>query len=292
MKLSDFYGSERLIRDGVFSVLGYVDSMEKGTLVYCDMFSYFSTAIENECVSCIITTKELADEIKTSKGVLISPNPRTDFYVVHNKLVQDGLAVMHIEAGIGTHCSIHPTAIISKQSRIGNNVVIKENVVIKDNVIIGDNTFIDAGVVVGCEGLLYIIGEPNIFVKHAGGVKIGSHVTILSNAVIARSIHNTIFTEIGDHSIIGVSSTVGHEARLGTNCVVSGNCVIARRASLQNGVRIESSSVVREHVVIGKGSQVKAGSIVVKNVPENSAVSGNFAMEHNKHMKLYLRNSK
>ena len=33
-----------------------------------------------------------------------------------------------------------------------------ENVVIKDETIIGDHTFIDAGAVIGCEGILYIEG--------------------------------------------------------------------------------------------------------------------------------------
>jgi UDP-3-O-[3-hydroxymyristoyl] glucosamine N-acyltransferase len=35
---------------------------------------------------------------------------------------------------------------------------VAENVVIKDETIIGDHTFIDAGAVIGCEGILYIEG--------------------------------------------------------------------------------------------------------------------------------------
>jgi UDP-3-O-[3-hydroxymyristoyl] glucosamine N-acyltransferase len=293
MQLSDFYHDESLVRDSRFSLLGNVDSSQKDTLVYCDIFSYVVRAMQNENVSGVITTAELADHVDATKGLIVSANPRSEYFRLHNKLVERDLIRLEIDCGIGENCSFHPSAVISKRSKIGNNVIINENVVIKDNVMIGDNTFIDAGAIVGCEGLLCIIEDgKNIFVRHAGGVKIGSNVTILSNAVIARSINDSCFTEIGDYTIIGIATNIGHEAKVGAKCVISGNCVIARRVCVNDGARIESSVVVREHVIIGKGAQVKAGSIVVKNVGDKQAVSGNFAMDHNRHLRQYLRRSK
>jgi UDP-3-O-[3-hydroxymyristoyl] glucosamine N-acyltransferase len=244
-------------------------------------------------VSCVITTDELAGYIDHSKGLILSTKPRNAFFNLHNKLVEKDLIRLEIDYGVGENCSFHPSAIISKRSKIGNNVIINENVVIKENVTIGDNTFIDAGAVIGCEGLLFIIeDDKHVFVRHAGGVKIGSNVTILSNAVIARSINNSCLTEIGDYSIVGIATNIGHEARIGFKCVISGNCVIARRVFINDGAAIGSSAVIREHVIIGKGAQVKAGSIVVKDVGDNQAVSGNFALEHNKHLRLHIRRSR
>lgn len=293
MRLSDFYHDESLIRDSSFSLLGYVDSGEKETLAYGDTYAYLVRARQNENVSCVITTGELADYMDNAKGLIVSSMPRNTFFKLHNKLVEKDLIRLEIDYGIGKNCSIHPTATISKRSNVGDNVIINENVVIKDNVMIGDNTFIDVGAVIGCEGLLYITeDDKKISVRHAGGVKVGANVTILSNAVIARSINNSCLTEIGDYSIIGIAANIGHEARIGAKCVISGNCVIARRAIVNDGASIESSAFVREHVMIGKGGQVKAGSIVVKDVDNNQAVSGNFAMEHNRHLRLYIRKSK
>jgi acyl-[acyl carrier protein]--UDP-N-acetylglucosamine O-acyltransferase len=293
MRLSDFYHDESLVRDSNFSLLGYVDSSQKDTLAYCDQYSYVIRAMQNKNVSCVITTHELAEYLDNSKGLVLSSKPRNTFFKLHGKLVEKGLVWLEIGYGLGENCSFHPSAIISKRSKIGNNVIINENVVIKENVVIGDNTFIDAGAIIGCEGLLYIIeDDKHIFVRHAGGVKIGANVTILSNAVIARSINNSCLTEIGDYSIIGIAANIGHEARIGARCVISGNCVIARRVFINDNAWIGSSAVIREHVIIGKGAQVKAGSIVVKDVHDNQAVSGNFAIEHNKHLRLYVRNSK
>ncbi|MBW1793742.1 MAG: UDP-3-O-(3-hydroxymyristoyl)glucosamine N-acyltransferase [Deltaproteobacteria bacterium] len=281
MKLSDFFQDSDILRDGEFHTLGYVDSNTKGTLSYCDTISYLQKANQNQNIGCIITKKQIADQVEPHKGVVLSPNPRNTFYVLHNSLLENKNYGLRLEYDMGDKCTIHHSAVVSKRTRIGHNVTIAENVVIKDEVMIGDNTFVDAGVVIGCEGLLYVVEDGNlVFVRHVGGVKIGKNVTILSNAVIARSIHDHLLTTVGENTIIGVASNVGHEAKIGNNCAISSHCVIARRAKICDGAWVGPSSVIREHVMIGKFAQVKMGSIVVKDVKENQAVSGNFALDH------------
>ena len=197
---------------------------------------------------------------------------------------------LKLEYGTGRQCTIHPSAIVSPRSRIGNNVHIGANVVIKDEVSIGDNTFIDAGAIIGCEGLLYIMDEKRVvFIKHAGGVKIGNNVTILSQAVIAKSVHASFLTLIGDNSIIGISTNIGHEAQIGNNCVISSKCVIARRAKIGEGARIGPSATIREHVRIGPNAQVKLGSVVIEDVKANGSVSGAFALNHTTNLRQHYR---
>ena len=97
---------------------------------------------------------------------------------------------------------------------------------------------------------------------------------------------------IGDHAIVGIASTIGHEAHLERNCVVSGNCVIARRARIGEGAWIGTSATVREYVRIGARASVKAGSVVIEDVAEEAEVSGNFAGPHRKRLLQYLRDKK
>lgn len=285
MKLSQFFKKEDIVRDGEFIALDNANSCTKGTLAYCDTVHYFETANENDNVTCMIVHQEYVDRTKPNKGLVSAVNPRNEFFKLHNYLLANNIMMPQIEFGLGQNCTIHPSAVVSERTRIGNNVTIDENAVVRDYAVIGDNSFIGAGAVVGSEGLLYITENGNrIHIKHAGGVKIGNNVAILSNAVIARAIHNTVFTVVGDHSIVGILADVGHEAQIGRNCIISGNCVIARRVQIEDGAWIGSSCVVREYVKIGTGAQVMAGSVVINDVEANQSVSGNFAINHQKHL--------
>jgi len=293
MRLSDYFEKTDIRREGEFLTLGHAGSLVKDTLAYCDTLFYLKTVMQNENISCIITTSELAEEEKVSKGCVLSADPRSAFYRLHNRLVEHHAYALAIEYGMGMNCQIHKSTRISKRTRVGDRVTIGEYAVIKDEVIIGDGTFIDAGAVIGCEGILYMKeGGNNLFVRHAGGVRIGKDVTILSQAVIVRSIHDSLLTTIGDHAIIGIASNIGHEAQIGRNCVVSGNCVIARMAQIEEGAWIGTASFVREYVKIGRFAKVMAGSVVIRDVGESMSVSGNFAIDHRINAMEYLKRHK
>lgn len=288
MKLSAFLKKDMVISDGEFSTLGYVDSHVPDTLVYCDSIHYLKKANANPNVTCIITTPDLIDAKDRMVGTASSVNPRTTFYELHNTIISKKMPQVLPMYGVGQNCQIHSSANISPRARIGNYVTISENVTIKDEVEIGDDCFIDANAVIGAEGLLYFIENGAVnFIRHAGGVKIGTHVTILSGAVIVKSVHDNLLTTIGNRSIIGVSTNIGHEAIIGNNCIISSNCVVARRVRLEDGARIGPSVTIREHVSIGRKAHVRLGSTVIEDVEANQSISGDFAVDHLTNLKSY-----
>jgi len=289
MNISDFFEENQIVMDGEFRTLGYVDSSISGTLAYGDTACHLKIASMNKNISCIITREDMANYVSGEKGFIFSIQPRNTFYKLHNRLMQSEGYGLQIDSGIGHNCVIHPSAIVSEKTKIGNNVTILENVVIKDGVTIGDNTFIDTGAVIGCDGLLYYFeGERPVFIRHAGGVSIGCNVTILSGAMIVKSVHESFLTVIGNNSIIGISTNIGHEARIGNNCVFSSNCVVARRAQIGNGVFLGPSSVIREHVRIEENAWVRLGSVVIQSVGSGESVSGNFAMNHQLNLRHFV----
>ena len=291
MKLSDYFNIKDIIQDGEFDTLGYVDSLFYGTLVYCDNIFYLKKANKNKNITCILTSSNLIKKISTKKGVVICNLPRNWFYKLHLKLLNTELYLPKIEYGLGDGCKIHSSAIVSEKTRIGKNVIINENVIIKDDVIIGSNSFIDCGATIGSESILYFEDNGNNrSIRHAGGITIGKNVMILSNVIIAKSIHPTFYTSVGDNCLIGPRSTIGHEAQVEGNCIILGNCVIARKAFLGEKSWIGSSSVIREHVKIGKRAKVMVGSIVLDDVFDDDEVSGNFAFSHEKHLRKFLGN--
>lgn len=290
MKLSDHFGKPALLCDGDFSMLGHAASHQPGTLVYCESIQYVRLANENENATCVITNELLAGNVAPGKGIVVDASPRASFYSLHKALVRNGVGAHHVEGRVGRGCSIHPTARISGKCNIGDGVTINANAVVCDGVVIGDNVFIDVGAVVGSEGILYVSNDgANETIRHGGGVVIGKGVTLLSNSVVVKSIHPSQLTVVGDHSIVGIASNIGHDAVLGRNCVVSGNCVVARGARLGDGAFVGTSSVIREYVNLGDKAQIKAGSIVVEDVASGEAVSGNFAINHRKHLMQFAR---
>jgi UDP-3-O-[3-hydroxymyristoyl] glucosamine N-acyltransferase len=283
-RLADYFSRSEVRADGAFNDLGHADSPVAGTLAYCESIHYVDIANGNPNVSCVITTPALVDKVAAGKGMVVVERPRVAFYNVHEALNP---------ARAGPEAQIHASAIVSPSATIGRGVVISERAVVRGNVSIGDNCFIDAGAVLGAEGILYLrYGEENRRILHRGGVQIGRSVTVLANSVVVRGIFPGQPTLIEDHALVGVSSVIGHEARLGRNSVVSGNCVIARGASVGAEAWIGTSSMVREYVRIGDRASVKAGSIVVTDVADGAEVSGNFATNHNRRMMQYLKDRK
>lgn len=293
MKLSAFIEKEQIAQEGEFSALGHADSAVAQSLAYCDTVHYAEMAAANENISCVITTSECAGQFRRGQGVMVCDEPRIAFYRVHMRLLDYQKESNSLIPAIGRGCTIHPSAVVSKDAQIGDHVTVEENAVIKEGVIVGDHCFIDAGAVLGAEGLLHCMDNGNrLFIAQAGGVRLGCHVTVMANAVVARSVHGKTFTTIGDHSVVGISSTVGHEAQIGKNCVISGNCVVARRACLEDEAWIGSSVVLREYVRVGRAAKVMAGSVVVKDVETGKSVSGNFARDHQRNMSDFLRSIK
>jgi len=283
-RLSDYFGPDAILRDGGFVDLGHADSTMAGTLAYCDSVHYLGLANANPKVSCLLVTPELAGATAADKGVAAFPDPRNAFYRLHEEL--DGLPQRE-------ETVIHPSAIVSPRAKIGRGVVVAERVVIRDDVELGDGSFIDAGAVLGAEGILYRReAGGNLHVRHRGTVRIGSHAVVLANAVVVRGIYPGEPTVVGDHAIVGIAAIVGHEAHLERNCVVSGNCVIARRARIGEGAWIGTSAMVREYVCVGARASVKAGSVVVEDVPADAEVSGNFAVPHRRRLLQYLKDRK
>lgn len=82
-------------------------------------------------------------------------------------------------------------------------------------------------------------------------------------------------TTIEDNCILLPNSFVGHDstlkkfAHIATNAVVGGNVVIGRAC------HIGSNATIREKITLGDFSLVGAGSVVLRDVPENAIVVGN-----------------
>lgn len=287
-RLSDFFSSPDLVRDGAFTHLDEAEARETGALVFCQNLAFLELANANPNVTAIITTPELAPEAR-APAVATSADPRLAFFRIYGGLAADDAAPEPAGPGVGEACQIHPGAAISNRARIGSGVTIAANAVIESDVEIGDGCYIGANAVIGAEGMMTVWqpdGTP-LIVRHAGGVSIGRGAVILAGAVVAKSLYRR-YTRIGDYCQIGIMANIGHGVSLGDRCVISGNCVVAGRTVLEDGVWMGVSASVAPGLRIGAGAQIKMGSVVVGDVAAGQVVSGNFALPHKVNMKHHL----
>ncbi len=293
MKLSDYFPAAQIIKDGSFTTLGGDRTECANTLAYADTPYHLEKLAAVKNISCLITKAKLIDILDDSQiAIAISSSPRDSFYDLHEVFINEKYYPSIVVPGIGECCNIHPSAILSDYVHIEDGVTIGERVVIRDNVHICSGSVIEPGVIISAEGILYRNNDANnkCRIQHAGGVFIGTDVTLLANSVIARSVHPSISTKIGSRSIVGIATTIGHEAGIGENCVISGNSVVARNAIIEDGCYIGTGTVIRENIKLGKGATAFAGAIVVSDVAAGMKVSGNFAHSHFDRLRKHAAN--
>ena len=71
---------------------------------------------------------------------------------------------------------------------------------------------------------------------------------------------------------IGQNCTLRHGVTIGAKVDKNG---VSRAPKIQDGVSVGVGAIILGGIEIGEGAVVGAGSVVVKNVPENTIVVGN-----------------
>ena len=194
---------------------------------------------------------------------------------IHPSAVVHGAAKISASAYIGAHCSLG-------RCTVGDGTRIHDNVTICDGVSIGSRTVIQAGAVIGTDGLGCERRPDGSLVKfpHLGGVAIGDDVEIGANCQIARGALSD--TTIGNGCKINGLCFIAHNCVLGKNVWITGNTMLAGSTRVEDNVTIYSQVVVREQRTIGRGAVVGMGSVVLTDIPAGETWLGNPAKRHQK----------
>lgn len=288
-KLSDFFSTPLI--DGAFNTLGILDSKtDDSILTFIDQEKYLENLLNRKNVTCLLLTKEIYEHIPTPNdyGIVVIENPRNAFFKLHNLLASNSMYVRKkFETIIGNNCSISPLAYISQHNvKIGNNVLIEEFVSIKENVVIEDNSIIRSGTVIGGCGFEFKKDRDTQYrVDHLGGVIIGHDVEIQYNCAIDKAVYPWDNTIIGSFTKMDNLIHLGHAVKIGNNVMMPALSVIGGRVEIKDNAWIGIGSVIRNGLVIGKNARTNMGAVVTRDVNDNEAVTGNFAIEHSMFIK-------
>lgn len=286
MKLLDIKSliNGEIINDREFTSLGLaVSKCNEKLLSFIEDEKYIKELSDN--ITCLITTKEIGEAIKDKYGVIVSKNPRMDYFKLHNKLSNNREYLRKTyKTIIGENCNISPMASISNTNvTIGNNVKIEEFVVIRENTVIGDNSIIRAGCILGGEGFEYKRTDGIIMnVTHCGGVIVGANVEVQYNTCIDKALYTWDNTIVSDYSKIDNMVHLEHGVKVGERCLIASRTTVGGRTVIGSDSWIGLGAIISNGLTLGNKVSVSLGSVVTKNIEDGEKVSGNFAINHDK----------
>lgn len=135
---------------------------------------------------------------------------------VYEKFINEGWESVNI---------IHPNAIVSKNAKLGNGILVECGCLITPNPVIGDNVVINTGSQINHDNII----ESHVYI--ASGVILSGGVTIGENSLIDDSVTVTLGKKIGKNCLIGAGAVV--TKNIGDNFVAYGNpCKVIRENNI------------------------------------------------------------
>lgn len=272
------------------SSIAPLDKAQTGQISFLHSSQYRRHLATTQASAVILAAKDAAD---CRVNALIVDDP----YVAYAKIAALFLQLPAINSGI------HPTAVIGKDCKIGNQVSIGANCVIGDHVQIGDHVtihpgcvignhvkidensllwanvtvyygvqigkraIIHSGVVIGSDGFGFA-NERGQWVKipQLGGVIIGNDVEVGANTAIDRgAIEDTV---IGNGVKIDNLVQVAHNVHIGDHTAIAGCVAIAGSAHIGKHCMIGGGSSIVGHSEITDGVILVGTSVVEKSLTE------------------------
>ena len=287
MKLSELnFG--KVEKDGEFNWLGLTAEGYEGkkVLTFLNDEKYYKEIENNESITCIITTDEVAKKIEKNKyGIIISKNPRKDFFELHNKLVKENFYFIKREN------KISEKAYISEKANIGEyNIIIEDDVIIEAGVTIYENVTIKKGAIIrsgsriGGNGFEFSrFGDEVLSVSFAGDILIEENVEIQNNTCVDRGVFDR--TYLGKNVKVDNLVHIAHDVKIGDNSLIVACTLIGGRTRIGKNSYLGPNCTVKNGLVLGENSKVSMGAVVTKNVKDNEVVTGNFAIPHEQFIK-------
>ena len=265
-------------------IIGFksLSSAKKGDATFCQARGKVghSKVLSSNASLIICHTSLRSITKKTHSNLIFVDKPRLWFLRCMKKFVlSTTLYGIHptsvIESKkIGRNVYIGPFAYVEKNVTIGDNAIIHGNVTIYSNTRIGNNVIIDSSTVIGSDGFGFEKNDSMQWEKfpHVGGIEIHDNVEIGANVCIDRgTLDNTI---IGEGTKIDNLVHVAHNVRIGRNCIVVAQSLLGGSCILDDNVHVAMSASIRDGIKIGKNAVIGMGSVVTKDVSDNTIVIG------------------
>ncbi|QNL17870.1 N-acetyltransferase [Hyphobacterium sp. CCMP332] len=148
---------------------------------------------------------------------------------------------------------------------------------------LGEQAHLRAGSVLYCGLDLGAHFQTGHHVTLRGPLQAGAHVSIGTSCVLEGHIEIGNRVKIASQCVLGSHTRIGSRVFIGPGVMMTNDRLPLKQRDryrpegphLEDGVTIGAGSVLLPGIMIGKGSFVAAGSVVVKDVPPDMLAKGN-----------------
>lgn len=181
---------------------------------------------------------------------------------------------------------IHPTAIVHKNAKIGDDVeigayaIIEENVEIGNGTIIGPHVGIYDGARIGKNVKIYqgasISNYPQDL-KFAGEQTyfyVGDNTTIREFVTLHKGTTATGKSEVGSNCLLMAYTHIAHDCKIGNNCILANSVQIGGHVHIDDWVIIGGSTPVHQFTKIGMHAMIGGGFRTTVDIPPYVLAAG------------------
>ena len=180
-------------------------------------------------------------------------------------------AVISNRSQIGNDVSLGANVVIGPDCTIGNHVIIKANCSIVQDVEIGEYSVIHNGSVLGSDGFGYAPSKDGyVKIEQLGKLVIGRDVEIGASCTIDRGALDN--TEIHNGVKLDNQIQIAHNVVLGENSAIAASCAIAGSTIIGKNFQMGGLSGVLGHLSVCDDVTVGAHTLITKSINK----SGNY----------------
>ena len=246
-------------------------------------------SVNKNCLSKSTDILIITDKTPKIKDIrssyILSANPELDYLrIVRNFFVNEtpntisSEAIIEKGAKLAENVHIGAFSYISPDATIGKNTIIGKNVVINGIVHIGRNTIIKDNSIIGSEGFDFEYDEsgiPQLF-PHLGRIIIQDNVWIGSNTTIERPVLDD--TLIQNNVKIDDMAHIGRNCNIGSKTLITAGVILSNDIIIGKNCWISPNSSIKQKIIIGNNVLIGLGSVVIRDVKENTVLAGNPAI--------------
>ncbi|MDZ7758711.1 MAG: acyl-ACP--UDP-N-acetylglucosamine O-acyltransferase [Desulfovermiculus sp.] len=183
--------------------------------------------------------------------------------------------------------SIHPTAIVHPQAKLGPGVNIRAYAIVEEEVSIGEGTCVEpfariqGPTIMGANNHIHshaLIGGPPQDMKYDGEptvLEIGDQNVIREYVTIHRgTVGGGGVTRLGSQCLIMAYAHVAHDCILGDEVILANAATLAGHVTVHNKAVVGGLSAVHQFVHIGESAYIGGMTGVSRDVPPFMLVAG------------------